>query len=280
VTRRTVDLGNGVTLELVLIPAGEFVMGDADGCRDERPLTRVRIDRPFWIGACEVTNRQFTRFDPAHDSRFESKNGYQFGVTGFELNRPDQPVVRVSWHEARAFCRWLSERTGGWFDLPTEAQWEYACRSGSASPSYYGQLDDDFSPHANLADVKLRDFASDPYTVSKPLEDFTRYDDWIPRDDRFNDGGLVTVDVGSYGPNAWGIHDMHGNVAEWTRSAYRPYPYDPLDGRDDPAATGKKVVRGGSWRDRPARCRSAFRLSYRPWQGVFNVGFRVVCDLN
>jgi len=278
--KRTMDLGDGVTMDLVLIPAGQFVIGDPEGKIDERPPTRVLIERPFWMGACEVTNRQFARFDPGHDSRFESKNGYQFGVTGFQLNRPDQPVIRVSWNRAMAFCRWLSEITGEQFALPTEAQWEYACRAGTDTPFFYGDLDGDFSPFANLADVKLRGFASDPYTVDAPLADPTRYDDWIPRDTRYDDAGLVTVDVGRYGPNAWGLHDTHGNAAEWTRTTYRPYPYDPGDGRDDPGSDGKKVVRGGSWRDRPKRSRSAFRLCYQPWQGVYNVGFRVVCDVS
>ncbi len=278
VPRRTIDLGDGVTLELVMIPDGCFIMGDRCGEVDERPLSLVKIDRPFWIGVCEITNKQFGRFDPAHDSRFESKNGYQFGVEGFALNRPEQPVIRVSWNRAREFCRWLSRRTGLKFGLPTEAQWEYAARAGSADAMSYGDVEADFSQQANMADVKLRGFATDPYTVYKPLAEFTKYDDWIPRNTRFDDGGLVTVDVGSYCPNAWGLCDMHGNVAEWTRTAYRRYPYTPGDGRDDPSAEGRRVVRGGSWRDRPKRCRSAYRLSYHPWQAVYNVGFRVVCE--
>jgi len=275
ITRQTLDLGDGVTMDLALIPAGEFVMGDLDGAVDERPLARVRIDKPFWMGVCEVTNRQFACFDPEHDSRFESKNGYQFGVTGFELNRPEQPVVRVSWNQAMTFCHWLSERTGKRFTLPTEAQWEYACRAGTGSAMFYGMLDDDFSPYANMADAKLQHFATDPYTVYQPLPHFTKYDDWIPRDEQYNDRGLVTVAVGEYQPNPWQLQDMHGNAAEWTRSVYRLYPYDPNDGRDNAIADGKKVVRGGSWRDRPKRCRSAYRLCYWPWQRVYNVGFRV-----
>ncbi|NQT39076.1 MAG: SUMF1/EgtB/PvdO family nonheme iron enzyme, partial [Planctomycetes bacterium] len=279
VTRRTVDLGDGLSFEMALIPAGEFVMGDPRGEIDERPQARVRIERPLWMATCEVTNRLYARFDPAHDSRFESKNGYQFGVEGFPLDGPDQPVVRVSWQRATAFCRWLSAETGRPFALPTEAQWEYAARAGTDTPLFYGDLDGDFSRLANMADAKLRDFASDPYTVFTPLPAFTPYDDWIPRDGRYNDGGLVTVGVGQYRPNAWGLHDMHGNVAEWTRTTYRPYPYDSRDGRDTPTPQGKKVVRGGSWRDRPARCRSAFRLAYPAWQGVYNVGFRIVCPI-
>ncbi len=106
----------------------------------------------------------------------------------------------------------------------------------------------------------------------------TKYDDWIPRNTRFNDGGLVTVDVGSYRPNAWGLHDMHGNVAEWTRTTYRPYRLDVSGNRGGDSTKACEVVRGGSWRDRPARCRSAFRLSYPAWQGVYNVGFRVIWE--
>jgi len=90
---------------------------------------------------------------------------------------------------------------------------------------------------------------------------------------------VVTANVGSCGPNAWGLYDMHGNACEWTRTTYRPYPYKADDGRAHPSQAGRKVVRGGSWCDRPKRCRSAFRLSYPAWQRVHNVGFRVVCEM-
>ena len=98
------------------------------------------------------------------------------------------------------------------------------------------------------------------------------------QDARFNDGSLVSVQPGRYRSNPWGLFDMHGNVAEWTWTAYRPYPYELGDGRDDSACEGRKVVRGGSWRDRPQRCTSSFRLGYEPYQWVFNVGFRVACE--
>ena len=102
---------------------------------------------------------------------------------------------------------------------------------------------------------------------------------WHPRDDRFNDGAMVTANVGRSQPNAWGLYDMHGNVFEWTRTTYKPYPYRTDDGRNDDTIEGRKVVRGGSWYDRPYRSRSAFRLSYPSWQVVYNVGFRVVCKV-
>ena len=97
-----VDLGEGVVMRLVPIPAGAFVMGSSTGHPDERPTSRVGIDGPFWIGQCEVTNAQFARFDAAHDSQVEPMHGYQFGVHGYPANQPDQPVVRVSWNEATA----------------------------------------------------------------------------------------------------------------------------------------------------------------------------------
>jgi formylglycine-generating enzyme required for sulfatase activity len=266
-------------MELVRIPAGRFVMGSDAGCLDERPATAVEIDKPFWIGQFEVTNAQFARFDPTHDSRVESKHAMQFGVRGFYVNGPRQPVVRISWQQAMAFCRWLGERTGRACTLPTEAQWEYACRAGADSPFYYGDTDADFSRFANLADLTLREFVCDPYRKDRvPFANPGKYDDWIPKDERFNDHGFVSEEVGRYEPNAWGLCDVHGNVSEWTRSAMRAYPYVAGDGRNDPAGPSDRVVRGGSWRDRPPRAHAAFRLAYRDYQRVYNVGFRVALE--
>jgi len=270
-TTRTLDLGNGVELEMALVPAGRFVMGDPNGAADERPTTVVEIARPFWMSKCEVTNEQYGCFDPAHDSRYEHKGSWSFSERhlGWKLNEPRQPVVRVSQHDARAFCQWLSRKTGLAVELPSEAQWEYACRAGSDTPLSYGGVEGDFSLFANMADATIKQLAYDTdgrYTM-----------DLVPRDARCDDHALVTAPVGSYRPNAWGLHDMHGNVWEWTRSAYRPYPY-----RDDggPSAAGERcVVRGGSWYDRPQRCRSAARLSYPAWQKVYNVGFRVTAEI-
>jgi formylglycine-generating enzyme required for sulfatase activity len=274
---RTVDLGNGVCLDLVLIPAGEFLMGDAAGHADERPQTRVRIERPFWMGKFEVTNAQFAVFDSSHDSGVESMHAYQFGMRGYPLNGPRRPAVRVSWQQAMAFCDWLTARTGTEFSLPTEAQWEYACRAGTDTAFFYGGPDTDFSSFANLGDARLRDFARNTYVQLNLLPNPTRYDDWIPKDARFDDGGFTSVEVGRYKPNAWGLHDLHGNVWEWTRTIHKPYPYDERDGRNDLDSPARRVVRGGSWYDRPKRARSAFRLAYRSYQRVYNVGFRVVC---
>jgi len=179
----------------------------------------------------------------------------------------------------------LSQKTGRQFALPSEAQWEYACRAGTATALAYGAVEADFSRYANLADKAL----SLPPGPTGGLESnitahFGKgiflsavYGGNVVCDARFDDRAVATADVGSYRPNPWGLYDMHGNVAEWTRSTYRPYPYDEEGGRSQPSTIGRKVVRGGSWTDRPRRCRSAFRLGYPAWQRVHNVGFRVVC---
>jgi formylglycine-generating enzyme required for sulfatase activity len=186
------------------------------------------------------------------------------------MNHPKQPVVRISWKEAKAFCHWLSERIGQKVSLPTEAQWEWACRAGADTPLYYGDIDTDFSEFGNMADFTIRDLVYDVRDQNPP--------DLVPRDARYNDKKLVTANVGSYKPNAWGLYDMHGNVWEWTSSTYGPYPYSAGDGHNDISNIGRKTIRGGSWYDRPKRCRSAFRLSYPEWQKVYNVGFRIVIE--
>ena len=292
VFEKTVDLGKGAILRLARIPAGQFLMGDANGEVDERPLARVSVDRDFWIGACEVTNEQYRRFDPAHDSGRFTKRYQGPDGPGLSLGGPRQPAVRVSWERAMAFCQWLSQKTGMKLTLPTEAQWEYACRAGSQTPLSYGHVDSDFSAWANVADKALSVrpgptgglesnitahfgkgiLESAVYGGNPPVADDTRFDD----------GAIATANVGSYKPNAWGLYDMHGNVCEWTRTTYKPYPYeadDPPPADNAPSEPGRKVVRGGSWCDRPKRCRSAFRLSYPRWRRVYNVGFRVVCEM-
>ena len=265
-TRMEVDLGEGLMLTLVLIPAGEFIMGDAAGQPDERPPCPVKIERPFWMGRFEVTNQQYGRFDAAHDSGAEPILGLKWSLGDFPpLNQPPQPVCRVSWERAAAFCRWLSQKTGKTFALPTEAQWEWACRAGTDGPLSFGAPGADHKAFANLADAALLGLCRmelvGPFLPSDPA----------------NDGQTVSAAVGSYQPNAWGLCDMHGNVAEWTASAYVPYPFRADDPRHA-APDSRRVVRGGSWFDQAKCARSAYRLSYHPWQRVFNVGFRVVCE--
>jgi formylglycine-generating enzyme required for sulfatase activity len=192
------------------------------------------------------------------------------------------PAVRLSWREAQSFCQWLSERSGSAVSLPTEAQWEWACRAGTDTPFFYGDLNTDFAAFGNLGDASLADFSGNPYVLDHVQARYGNannpYDNWVPQDARYNDGGFVSRSVASYKPNPWGLYDMHGNVAEWTRSRYVPYPYREDDRRNDMDTDGvtKRVVRGGSWYDRPKRCTSSYRFGYRDYQRVYNVGVRVI----
>jgi formylglycine-generating enzyme required for sulfatase activity len=268
-TRMEVELGAGVKMELVLIPAGEFVMGEPAGYLDEMPQSAVRVDRPFWIGKTEVTNEQYRCFDPSHDSGVEPMLWLKWHPGHLPpLSQPLQPVCRVSWEEAKAFCRWLSEKSGKKFSLPDEAEWEWACRAGTDTAWGYGPMGSDLAAFANIADASLLQLGS--LASLEKVRPFFAVD---PTDDK----SMVSAPVGSYRPNRWGLCDMHGNVAEWTGSAYLAYPFRAGDPAH--AAPGaRKVVRGGSWRQRADLARSSCRTSYWPWQRVFDVGFRVVCE--
>jgi formylglycine-generating enzyme required for sulfatase activity len=257
----TIDV-DGAPLLLTLVPAGEFVMGDAG----EAPQTRVKIAKPFYIGKIEITNDQFHKFNPSHDSGYISHFNKDQNTRGEPADQARQPVIRVTWQQAQEFCAWLSQKTGKKFELPTEAQWEYACRAGTATAMNYGDVGADFSKVANLADKRLSELCK---------RDSPK---WLPHIAAVNDGAIVTDNADRWLPNAWGLFGMHGNAAEWTRSLYLVYPYRDNDGRNSLAAGGERVVRGGSFYDRPPRARSAFRLAYPSWQRVFNVGFRVVCE--
>ena len=275
--RQRIDLGHGVTLDLVRIPAGTFVMGDAEGEPDERPTRTVKIAEPFWMGTCEVTSEQFHLFDPDHDSRYYQKRHARSDDKGLPLDGREQPVVRVSWERANAFCRWLSERTGMRFSLPTEAQWEYACRAGTSTPLHYGGVDADFSAWANVGDLSFGDPSKGEYVgITGGLEHAVLEGSALS-DRRFDDGFVVTAPVGRFRANDFGLYDMHGNAAEWTASVYETYGTDGTDRTN--AGGDHRVVRGGSFFDRPERCRSAFRLAYPAWQRVFNVGFRLVAEM-
>lgn len=276
-TRETVDLGSGVTLTLVAIPGGRFALGDADGATSEQPKSEVEV-AAFRLGVCEVSNEQYARFDAAHASGAYAKRHAADDDEGMPLNRPEQPVLRVSWERATAFCSWLSARTGRRFSLPTEAQWEWSARAGSAArqpvawttPAEIGRC-------ANVADARFTDVIRGKTRVTGGLEHLL-LDGEVPLSEVVDDGAVVTAPVGSYAPNVWGLYDMAGNVAEWTRSAAAPYPYADGDGRNDVTAGARRIVRGGSFYDPPDRCGPAVRIDYPAWQRVFNVGFRVVCE--
>lgn len=231
----TVDLGKGVKLELVLIPAGEFLMGppdsDKDVGRNEKPQHRVRITKPFYLGKYPVTQEQWEAVMGSNPSDFKG---------------PKNPVERVSWEDCQTFLGKLNAKVGsgaGKFQLPSEAQWEYACRAGSTTRYCFG---DDES--------KLGEYA------------------WYGET-----SGDTTHPVGKKKPNAWGLYDMHGNVWEWCQDWYDG-GYYAKSRTDDPtgAATGSyRVDRGGGWLFNASDCRSAFRNWFDPGHRFRHLGLRV-----
>ncbi|MGQ9607005.1 MAG: SUMF1/EgtB/PvdO family nonheme iron enzyme [Thermogutta sp.] len=273
--RVLLPLAESMDIEFVYVPPGEFVMGDPNGLPDENPPSAVRIAKGFWISAHEITNRQFQTVFPLHDCGYYQKRHAAEDDMGLPFNGDRQPVVRVSWLEAREFCRQLSQRWHVKADLPTESQWEYAARAGSDTAVWFGAADADFSTFANVGDHAFACGYSPQVTGG--------IEHLIPEgallaDTRFDDGAIVTAPVGSFRPNPWGIFDMHGNAAEWTRSDYAPYPYREEDGRNEGTPAGRKAVRGGSFFDPPKQCRSGIRKGFPVWQRVFDVGFRVVIE--
>ncbi len=276
--RRVFDLGNGLSIAMIRIPAGEFIMGSDDESPVEQPRHVVRIEKPFWISESEIDNDLYFAFNPDHKPSSFNRQWKDHVRHGYRANYGPQPVVHVSWNEANRFCAWLGEKMGLAVQLPTEAQWEWACRAGRDSAMSFGTVTCDFSPYANLADKSIEQFAVTGVNpvfarrlVGNPIHDF------IPRIAEFDDGNQLVTGTRQYKPNAWGLYDMHGNVAEWTRSDYVSYPYC-ADRSNSADPQLEKTVRGGSFFDRPYRATSSYRLGYLPWQGVFNVGFRVVIE--
>lgn len=213
----------------------------------------------YSMSACEITNAQFAQFDPSHDTGIEYGDYIHFspGESGWLLSRANQPVARVSWHEAQAYCKWLSEKTGRKFSLPTEEQWRLAAAAGTTTPFWFGDKNVDYALYENLSDIsnqRINPFGWLGRTGALPP--------WRIADSNVDDRSRVSAMVGSYRPNPWGFYDLFGNVAEWTRSEKE----------------GKKIVVGGSWYT-PARWSTIdSRRYFQPYHNVFDVGFRVVCE--
>jgi formylglycine-generating enzyme required for sulfatase activity len=271
-----IDLGDGIVMALAPIPAGSFSMGSNSETPVEQPVTRVRIDKPFFMGTTEVTLEQYRAFDPEFLNGVYDMHYKDQVHRGYYMNDMRYPVIRVSWHKAMEFCQWLSNKTGKKVSLPTEAQWEWACRAGTDTPLSFGDLDTEFSKFANLADITVKEMAVSGVNP-KPIKNPDPTVDFELKDPRSNDGVLHLSKAGSYQPNSWGLYDMHGNAAEWTRSDYQPYPYVDSDGRNS-GGEGAKTVRGGSWHDRPFRSTSSYRLGFPAWQRVYHTGFRIIVE--
>ncbi len=234
---------NSLGMTMVRIEPGTFTMGTADGDEgnwDERPAHRVTISKPFSMAATEVTNAQYEQFDPDH-KQLRGKLGFSKG--------DDEAVVFVSWNEATAFCRWLSEKEGRTYRLPTEAEWEYACRAGTTTA---------FHPGESLPKEYLKNPGQS----------------WYPSKPRPSD--IVGLEVAQTPPNAWGLSDMHGNVEEWCFDWYGPYEAGE---QTDPVGRAEgdfRVTRGGAHSTTPEFLRSANRAGTLPEDKSWVIGFRVV----
>ena len=275
-TVKVLEIAPGVQMTFVRIPAGEFVMGSYHGEPDTYPTTKVKIDKAFWMGELEVTNQQYNTIFPQHDSRYVDQQWKDHVVPGYPANKPEQPVIRVSYNDAMEYCKILSQKTGLNITLPTDAQWEWACRGGSDEDFWFGNLNADFGKKDNLADVTTNKFAVsgvDPQPMS-PESPWYKYYTFLPKAANVDDGSLVQVGGKKYEANPFGLYCMHGNVAEWTRSDYVPYPY-----KENPKKVSEyKVVRGGSYIERPKYSTAYSRKGFYPYQCVFNVGFRVIIE--
>jgi formylglycine-generating enzyme required for sulfatase activity len=233
--QKIIDLGNNVFLEMVMIPGGSFRMGapatEKESRDEERPQHKVNI-APFLMGKYPVTQAQYEVVMGSNPSHFKGK---------------DRPVETVSWHEAKEFCKRLSEKTGRKYRLPSEAEWEYACRAGTTTPFHFGE------------------------TITTDLANYDGDEEGVYRRE--------TTPVGSFPPNAFGLYDLHGNVCEWCEDVWHEnYEGAPNDG--SAWLTGEyhnwRVMRGGSWLSPPRNCRCAYRHWGVPDVDYNIIGFRVV----
>ncbi len=314
---------------MIRMEGGRFVMGSAHGHDDEKPAHAVRLD-PFLIDKHEVTNRQFAAFIEAtgHVTRAE-RDGYAWGfvegdsdfrkIKGANWRHPDgpgssyaqrldHPVVNVTWHDAVAYAKWAGKR------LPTEAEWEYAARSGggrqvTADPSPDQQpkpAGEDDDAHAHALAGQSHDTAGQGERASHPsatdhgphhahgtrdtpaIERIIHANVWhgsFPKTRKRIDGSFTTTPVGTFAANEAGVHDMIGNVWEWTADRYAGdyYANSPTDNPTGSASGDKRVARGGSWFCSPDYC-AAYNSHYRgaspPNHAFNNVGFRCVQDID
>jgi formylglycine-generating enzyme required for sulfatase activity/predicted Ser/Thr protein kinase len=305
------EMTNSIGMKLILIPPGQFDMGSSEAeieellgqnegsnrfsspelIRSEGPRHRVTITNPFYMGRHEVTVGQFRQFVQATGHKTSSgKDGE--GAAGFnvptgrlELGRDfnwespgfaqsdGHPVASIGWDDAAAFCAWVTKEEGSVCRLPTEAEWEYACRAGTTTRWNSGNDRDALQGAGNIADAAFR--------LKCPND--------RPWGASWDDGFPFTAPVGRFQPNAFGLHDMHGNVQEWCAdwcdiSYYQSAPVEDPCRRDSPkdlkeGFSSYRVFRGGGMRDCALRCRSASRAGLPPTWIDVNAGFRVVCEV-
>ena len=297
---RGAETANSIGMKLVRVPAGEFLMGGQESAeelvkafptyhrppdffKDEYPRHRVRITKPFELGKYEVTVGQFRRFtdDTGYKTEAEKDGlggwGYDAALgkcrgrdPKFNWRNPgfaqtdDQPVLDVTWNDAVAFCKWLSRKEGKTYRLPTEAEWEYACRAGTTTRYNNGDDPGKLAEVANVGSDKGR-------TTFPHVQELD-----IPKDG----SAKFTVPVGKFPPNALGLCDMHGNVWEWCSDWYGAdyYARSPVDDPTGPESGNRRVRRGGAWHSFPLWARASFRNWNTPGSRCVNLGFRVAAD--
>jgi formylglycine-generating enzyme len=298
--KMTVDLGGGVKMEMTLIPAGEFKMGSgesaeatvaffakalgadfypADFFEDEHPQHRVRITHAFYLGTYHVTRGQFRQFVADTHYKTDAEKGEKPGAYGWNLDdkeverskkyswrnagfeqSDEHPVVNVSWNDAMAFCNWLGKKERKTYRLPTEAEWEYACRAGTTTRYYSGDDLDTLAKVGNVADAAAK-------------AQLPKWRQTI----KANDGYVYTAPVGKFKPNAFGLYDMHGNADQWCADWADPeyYATSPVDDPTGPDSGRCRTLRGGSWCEAAFDARSARRGGLMPDTRKSSIGFRV-----
>jgi formylglycine-generating enzyme required for sulfatase activity len=241
---RVVDVGWGVSMRLVEIKPGRFTMGSPldERDRDDDELQHeVTISKAFWMGMTEVTQAQWEAVMGTNPSRF--------------TDNENCPVDGVTWNDAQEFCQRLSEKTGMNFRLPTEAEWEYACRAGTRTAYSFGNDASKLGAYAWFEDN------SEETNMAAPLA-------WWQ-------AGPKSKPVATKRPNAWGLYDMHGNVFEWVQDRYGSYPSGAATDPQGARIGLLRVARGGEWSAPALGCRSAFRIGGPSDASSDGLGFRV-----
>ena len=259
---------NHLGMRLVAIPSGQFAMGSSADRKEAEPdetLHSVRLTKGFFLGQTEVTQQQYQKVMGGNPSHFKDSG---------DGSRQDYPVENVSWEDAVDFCRRLSElpeerSAGRRYRLPSEAEWEYSCRSGGYDAFAIGEGKklEDYGWFANNSGIRPLD------ATALWKEDQANYMERILG----NKGS--TNRVGLKLPNAWGIHDMHGNVWEWCSDWYGDYPEVSVVDPKGPESGTARVARGGGWHNPATFCRSAFRFRDDPSHRDYDIGFRVVMEM-
>ncbi|MCC7420837.1 MAG: SUMF1/EgtB/PvdO family nonheme iron enzyme [Planctomycetaceae bacterium] len=299
--KTSVEIENSIGMRMTLLPPGTYKRGSTpadidavvsldatfkkESSDDEQPQHTVRLTKAFRLGTTEVTRGQFRRFVNATgyvteaekddggygynvaEGKFEGRDKkYHWRNTGF-AQTDEHPVVNVTWNDAKAFVDWLSKEEGKEYRLPTESEWEYACRAGTTGMFSGGNTFDVLDGIANIGERSTRQIKGYDQSYSYS---------------GFDDGYQFTVPAGEFRANVFGLSDMHGNVWEWCGDGYDAKEYAKHAGGivEDPkgpsAETSSRVMRGGSWDVTPGYCRSASRFSYSPGDRRNHLGFRVL----